>query len=96
MTTLTTNAMKWLSNGKAEPKIAARKNVKTYVKNMVMNISTSQLAGENVDIYCIGHEIQMSNEEIKNIVDFVERGGSVMYASNIWYWANNGKRPGDR
>ena len=97
-TKLVNNAMKWLSNGKAEPKIAGRENVKVFnVPSMENKVPTSKLAEGKIDVYCIGDTRDISDDEIGHLIAFVKKGGSLMYASTIWAdSAEWGERSGDK
>ena len=88
MTTLYANVISWLTEDKADPKVAARETVSAFVApNAVGEVAVADLTTESPDVYVIGKKVgkqanPLTDAEVDAIVDFVSNGGSVIYAGD--------------
>ena len=81
---LQTNALKWLANGKANPKIAFRSKRGDFKRDDVAEVPMEKLAEKagEVDIYGLNGWKNMTDAEIDAVVKFVEGGGSLIFADH--------------
>lgn len=88
MVAFTKNAMKWLANGKASPRIAARKSYKPRgFETVALNVPISDLAKGGVDVYTMYSAYEVTDEEAAALVAFVENGGGLLVAGKSTMWS---------
>ena len=84
------NVINWLANGKSSPKIAFNAWFRrTGFKTAVGTYPISRLSERGIaDIYCMKNGA-MTDQELNQLVAFIERGGSVLFADHAFSFSKD-------
>eukprot|EP00095_Tigriopus_kingsejongensis_P009271 maker-scaffold361_size196684-snap-gene-0.25 protein:Tk09271 transcript:maker-scaffold361_size196684-snap-gene-0.25-mRNA-1 annotation:"protein fam115c-like" len=83
------NTVKWIANGKENPRIASVDDSGIFTDiggDVIKNYKPEDLTKNEIDILLI-YAKTVKDSEISTIVDFVTNGGGLVIAGQCWSWA---------
>jgi len=81
------NAIAWLARKKEKIKVGSHFKFSHQKYKESKELPPKDLGSDrDVDVYIVNGEQQFSTDDVKAIVDFVEKGGGLMIGGQAWYF----------